>query len=141
MVMGGSMKTITIVASLLALVFLVSASPAHAQGPCRPDLVCAEDMAGLYISPESLMRVTIFPTGTVHVLWQNEYGYHEMTYRTTERLAGGGYIADADRRHARASTAGDEHRRQAGRAGHGPVVHHASPFLTDLRVYALAKIE
>jgi hypothetical protein len=139
MVMGGSMKTITIVASLLALVFLVSASPAHAQGPCRPDLVCAEDMAGLYISPESLMRVTIFPTGTVHVLWQNEYGYHEMTYRTTERLAGGGLIAT--------SIGGGPGLDGRGSLGVKPAergtvqLFTMSPFMTDLQVYPLIKIE
>jgi hypothetical protein len=133
------MKTITIVASMLALVFLVSASPAHAQGPCRPDLVCAEDMAGLYISPESLMRVTIFPTGTVHVLWQNEYGYHEMTYRTTERLAGGGLIATSI-----AGTPGLDGRMSIGikPAEPGTVqAFTASPFLTDLRVYRLEKLD
>jgi hypothetical protein len=133
------MKTITIVASLLALVFLVSASPAHAQGPCRPDLVCAEDMAGLYISPESLMRVTIFPTGVVHLLWQNEYGMHEQWYRATERLAGGGYITDAI-----GGGPGLDGRGSLGvkPAERGTVqLFTMSPFMTDLQVYPLIKIE
>jgi hypothetical protein len=132
------MKTIAIVASLLALVFLVSASPAHAQGGCPPNGVTA-DMAGIYVSPESRMRLTVTPCGVVHLLWQNEYGMHEQYYRATERLAGGGYITDAI-----GGGPGLDGRGSLGvkPAERGTVqLFTMSPFMTDLQVYPLIKIE
>lgn len=51
------------------------------------------DMAGLYVSAESQMRLEIYPCGGSYLEWQNAYGLHYATYATRGRLDGGGVVA------------------------------------------------
>jgi hypothetical protein len=132
------MKAAAVIAALIASCLLLP-QPAHAQAGCPPQRIKTEDMAGLYISPESLMRITIFPCGGVHLLWQNEFGLHEMTYAVVERLPDGTFIAAAI-----AGTPGLDGRMNIGIKPAEPgyiQAFTASPFMTDLRVYHLGKVE
>lgn len=81
-------KTLLLCALLLALV----PSAAFAQG-CQPGAFHQADMAGVYVNPESPMRVEMYPCGGIYVQWENAYGVHRATYYAMQRLPGGGVAA------------------------------------------------
>lgn len=85
------MRTLAVVAAVLAM--LLAPGVAEAQPPCRPGAFEQHDMAGVYESMQSQMRLTVFGCGGAHLLWSNHYGTHEATYYGVERLEGGGVIA------------------------------------------------
>ena len=50
-------------------------------------------MAGIYLSFEHAIRLTIYPCGGSELFWSNEYGTHRAVYLSRERLPGGGMTA------------------------------------------------
>lgn len=128
---------IAIIAALLALVAL-SPSPAHAEAPC-PGSPDTSDMAGLYLSQESLIRLHLTECGSVGVLWENAYGTHDVPYHVVDGLRGGGVVAVTD-----SGGFGLDGRVSIGIKPAEPgfvQIITLSPFGTDLRVYHLAKID
>lgn len=82
---------------LLILVAMVSmlapAQVASAQGNCTAEAFRQFDMVGAYVSPESQMRVEIYPCGGSVVMWDNAYGRHTAVYASYDRLVGNGVMA------------------------------------------------
>lgn len=80
----------------LALIMVVSLAwlpdAAHAQ-ECTPGALTQHDMAGVYVNPESPMRVEVYPCGGIYLQWDNAYGTHRAVYGATNRLPGGGVAA------------------------------------------------
>lgn len=85
------MRTFAVVAAVVAL--LLGPIPAHAQAGCAPGVVRQDDMAGVYVNPESPMRVEIWPCGGSYVQWENAYGTHRAAYATYARFPSGGVVA------------------------------------------------
>lgn len=86
-----------VVLSVSLLVVLAFGAPsalaAPLEQPCGAGAIDQRDVAGVYISSENLMRLTIYPcTGSV-LLWSNTYGTHEAGYIAAERMPDGGLIA------------------------------------------------
>lgn len=83
------------VAAVLVALVAVLALPrgAAAQPLCQPGAFHQEDMAGVYESWESQMRLTVYPCGGTHLLWSNWTGTHEAGYVGSEHLPGGGVVA------------------------------------------------
>lgn len=81
-------RTLALCALLLALLPVTG----YAQG-CRPDAFRLDDMVGVYVNPESPMRVEIYPCGGVYVQWDNAYGTHRASYYGTRHAEGGGFAA------------------------------------------------
>jgi len=83
--------------SLLATLVLAPATPADAapsdQQGCLPTAFAQPDMAGIYVSVASQMKVQIYPCGGIYVQWDNLYGTHAAAYRSVDRLPGGGVVA------------------------------------------------
>lgn len=83
-----------LILALCAVLLLVTALPCTAAAQtCHPGLIAQGDLAGTYVSQESLMRLTIYPCGGSHLLWSNTYGTHEAVYVTSERLPDGGLVS------------------------------------------------
>lgn len=80
-------------AIVAALVMLLMPGTARAQALCQPATVGLEDMAGVYESWESQIRVTVHACGGLHVLWSNPAGTHEAIYSAKERVSSGGFLA------------------------------------------------
>jgi hypothetical protein len=79
---------------LLVLTLVLPAPRAEAQADgCPPGYLPQADMAGVYVSMESTMRITIWPCGGVEVFWSNEYGTHRAYYLHEAEFEGGGFIA------------------------------------------------
>jgi hypothetical protein len=78
-----------IVAIMLAFAFVITPSPAAAQGCAFPQA----DMAGRYAGAPVLMAVDVTDCGGITVAWSNPYGWHRAHYATTERVPGGGLSA------------------------------------------------
>lgn len=78
--------------SLTAIIPAASAAPLQPRG-CAADAFRQFDMAGVFVSPESQMRVEIYPCGGIWVEWTNAYGTHAAAYYSTSRLPGGGVAA------------------------------------------------
>ena len=127
-----------LIVAILALAFVLTPSPAAAQG-CNQGGLDQSDFAGVYISPAHQMRVEVFPCGGLGITWDNAYGRHQAAYVSIERLEGGGVIG----------------RRMDGYApvtldnANGVIVKPAEPgwieVMTfspygDMRVYRLAKL-
>jgi hypothetical protein len=123
---------------LIVLALLASPAPALAQGGCPPNGATA-DMAGVYVSPESQMRVTVLPCSYVHVRWQNAYGEHEAYYAATQRVDTGGIIGRIV-----SGDVGLDARQTIGVKPAEPgyvQVFTISPYGTDLQIYRLSKVE
>jgi hypothetical protein len=85
------MRQIALVALTFGIVLVaLTAGTAQAQQGCYATAFRQDDMAGVYISPEVLMRVEIYPCGGSVVEWDNVYGRHAAAYSGRVRLAGGG---------------------------------------------------
>lgn len=132
----------SVFAALAALILVASpVSAAPAEQPCNPGVITQFDMAGVYTSMESLMRLTVYPCGGMHLLWSNPAGTHEAVYATTERLPADGVIA-------RIYQADPFVRSLDGRnvIGVKPAepgfiqIITMGPFLDDVRVYRLQKM-
>lgn len=82
-------------AAVLVALTAILALPhgAAAQALCQPGAFQQGDMAGVYESWESQMRLTVYPCGGTHLLWSNWTGTHEAGYVGSERLPGGGVVA------------------------------------------------
>jgi len=48
------------------------------------------DMAGVYVSPQHMMRVEVYPCGGSIIVWDNQFGRHTSVYASVGRLPGGG---------------------------------------------------
>lgn len=96
----------------------------------------ASDMAGLYVSPESQMRVTVYLCG-IEALWANDDGTHRAEYTIVEHLHTGVLIGRSF------AGPGLDNRMTLGVKPAEPGYIEAftmSPFMTDLRIYRLRKI-
>jgi hypothetical protein len=80
-----------IIAAVIPLAIMASSvSAAPAEQACAPDAFFQHDMAGVYLSQQHMMRLTVYPCGVSHLQWANQYGEHSAAYYSTVRLPGGG---------------------------------------------------
>lgn len=81
-----------IIAMLALLAFTLFPSEVSAQS-CQATAFRQFDLAGTYVSPESQMRLEIYPCGGSFLTWSNQFGNHYASYYSTTRLPGGGFAA------------------------------------------------
>jgi len=90
-----------LVSGVLALVVgLAALGPslayaAPAEQACAANAYRQHDMAGIYVSPESQMRVQVYACGGIYVQWDNAYGTHTAAYGSVGRLHDGTIAADS----------------------------------------------
>lgn len=83
------MPRIAALALIVAVLLALAPGYAHAQG-CAQGALQQADLAGVYVNPESPMRVEVYGCGGVYVQWDNPYGTHRAAYGMVRRLPGGG---------------------------------------------------
>lgn len=88
------LASIVTASALLSPAQAVDAAPsAPAQSVCQWDAFRQFDMAGVFVSAESQMRVEIYPCGGSSVVWENAYGTHYAIYYSDIRVSSGGVAA------------------------------------------------
>lgn len=90
------LKALALAGAVAVAALLSPAQPTHAaplSQACQAGAFRQHDMAGVFVSPESRMRVEIFACGGSYLQWDNQYGTHYAIYYSDTRLPGGGVAA------------------------------------------------